>query len=62
MTGVFLFPAIKRILNDIGVNLREIKQDVPIQEKLSLFLSRINNLESDIYRELPRVERYEAYR
>lgn len=62
MTEVFLFPAVRRTLNDIGLNIKTIKQKVPIQEKLSVFLDRIDNLESNIYRELPRVEKYESYR
>lgn len=54
--------AVRRTLNDIGLNIKTIKQKVPIQEKLSVFLDRIDNLESNIYRELPRVEKYESYR
>lgn len=54
--------ALKRTLNDIGLNIKKIKQEVPIQEKLSVLLDHIDNLESNIYRELPSVEKYESYR
>lgn len=62
MTEVFLFPAVKRTLNYIGLNIKMIARKVPIQEKLSVFLDSIDDLESNIYRELPRVEKYESYR
>ncbi|EPQ15094.1 Prominin-1 [Myotis brandtii] len=55
-------PAVKRTLNYIGLNIKMIAQKVPIQEKLSVFLDPIDNFESNIYRELPRVEKYESYR
>ncbi|XP_070255147.1 prominin-1 isoform X2 [Myotis yumanensis] len=55
-------PAVKRTLNYIGLNIKMIAQKVPIQEKLSIFLDPIDNFESNIYRELPRVEKYEPYR
>ncbi|XP_070255179.1 prominin-1 isoform X6 [Myotis yumanensis] len=54
-------PAVKRTLNYIGLNIKMIAQKVPIQEKLSIFLDPIDNFESNIYRELPRVEKYEPY-
>lgn len=62
MTEVFLFPAVKRTLNYIDLNIQMIAQKVPIQEKLSVFLDSIDDFESNIYRELPRVEKYESYR
>ncbi|XP_015427332.1 PREDICTED: prominin-1 isoform X3 [Myotis davidii] len=62
MTEMFLFPAVKRILNYIGLNIKMIAQEVPIREKLSVFLDSIDDFESNIYRELPRVEKYESYR
>lgn len=62
MTEVFLFPALRRTLNDIGLNIVTIKQKVPIQEKLSVLWNHIDNLESIIYSKIPRVEKYESYR
>nr|KAF6388464.1 prominin 1 [Myotis myotis] len=57
-----IIPAVKRTLNYIGLNIKMIAEKVPIQEKLSVFLDSIEDLESNIYRELPRVEKYESYR
>nr|KAF6393356.1 prominin 1 [Pipistrellus kuhlii] len=54
--------ALRRTLNDIGLNIISIKQKIPIQEKLSVLLNHIDNLESIIYREITRVEKYESYR
>ncbi|XP_057561217.1 prominin-1 [Hippopotamus amphibius kiboko] len=52
---------IKRTLDSIGSDIKNMSKKIPIQEKLSDFIRHLNNTENYIHRHLPTLEEYDSY-
>ncbi|XP_019568587.2 prominin-1 isoform X2 [Rhinolophus sinicus] len=53
---------IKSTLNSIGSAIKNINEQIAIQDKLSIFLDPINYIETYIHQKLPTLEEYDSYR
>ncbi|XP_022361604.1 prominin-1 isoform X2 [Enhydra lutris kenyoni] len=53
---------IKSSLNSLGSNIKNIGEQIPIQDKLSNFMGYINDTETYIHQNLPTLEEYDSYR